>query len=273
MGVPGIVVRAPANSGTRRLWKETHGLYWFRPSTWSSNNLTSSSALACLRRIALSIGYVQLFTRDILTSPYSPGAERSCLCSTRIQGQSPKLCFGRLSLYNPNWSFGLARCFAPCSSWRLGYGPCYQCPLPYNTVFGGPVGFPIDKPPSISWLSFKGLVVVVLIWVLLEVKSWDGLLWFFFWLMCTFAWCPPGSFSFECNFAKIALIECSPRAFCFLVQKARGSKNLKICFSVVGTCSPGAFFRVLFCWKEAGRRFLICTPLIFVFCWSRMGLV
>ena len=34
--------------------------------------------------------------------------------------------------------------------WRLGYGPCYQCPLPYNTVFGGPVGFPIDKPPSIS---------------------------------------------------------------------------------------------------------------------------
>ena len=53
-----------------------------------------------------------------------------------------------------------------------------------------------------------------------------------------------GFFSFECsecNFAKIALIECSPWASCFLVQKAGGSKNLKIYFSVVGTCSPRAF--------------------------------
>jgi len=180
---------------------------------------------------------------------YSPGAERSCLCSTRIQGQSPKLCFGRVSLYSPNWSFGLACCFAPCSSWRLGCGPCYQGPLPYSTVYGGPIRFPIDKPPSISWLSFKGRVVVDLIRVLLEVKSWDGLLWFFFWLMCTFAEksalseCSPRAsavwhkkleglsvlmssefFSFECSECNFC-IECSPRASCFLVQKAGGSKN------------------------------------------------
>ena len=41
--------------------------------------------------------------------------------------------------------FGPAHCFAPCSSWRLGCGPCYQGPLPYSTVHGGPMGFPIDR--------------------------------------------------------------------------------------------------------------------------------
>ena len=103
MGVPGIVVRASANSGTWRLRKETHDLYWFRPSTWSSNNLMSSSALACLHRIALSVGYVFHCLQGV-SSPalYSPGVERSCLCPTRIQGQSPKLCFGCLSLYSPS---------------------------------------------------------------------------------------------------------------------------------------------------------------------------
>ena len=150
MGVPGTVVRASANSGTRRLRKETHDLYWFRPSTWSSNNLTSSLALACLCRIALSILYVPSLQGISSPALYSLGAERRCLCPIRIQGQSPKLRFGCLSLYSLSWSFGFARCFAPCSSWRLGCRPCYQGLPPCSMVYGGPVGFPIDKPPSIS---------------------------------------------------------------------------------------------------------------------------
>ena len=95
----------------------------------------SSLALAYLRRIAFSIGCVQSRPLQGISSPslYSPGAERSYLCSTQIQGQSPKLCFGRLSLCSPNWSFDLACCSVPCS-----------------TVYGGPIGFPIDKPSSIS---------------------------------------------------------------------------------------------------------------------------
>ena len=76
---------------------------------------------------------------------YSPGAERHCLCPIRIQGRSPKLRFGRLSLYSLSWSFGFARCFAPHSSWRLGYRPCYQGLPPCSMVYGGPIGFPIDS--------------------------------------------------------------------------------------------------------------------------------
>ena len=107
-------------------------------------------ALAYLRCIALSIGYA--FSSQWVPSPalYSPGAERRCLCPIRIQGQSPKLRFGRLFLYSLSWSFGFARCFAPRSSWRLGCRPCYQGLPPYSMAYGGPIGFPIDKPPSIS---------------------------------------------------------------------------------------------------------------------------
>jgi hypothetical protein len=106
MVVPGTVVQASMNSGTQRLCKETHDLYWFGPSTWSSNNLTSSLALACLRRIALIIGYALRCLQGVSSlALYSLGAERSCLCPTRIQGQSPKLCFGRLSLYSPSLEF------------------------------------------------------------------------------------------------------------------------------------------------------------------------
>ena len=100
----------------------------------------SSLALAYLRRIAFSIGCVQSRPLQGISSPslYSPGAERRCLCPIRIQGQSPKLRFGRLSLYSLRWSFGFARCFAPRSSWRLGCRPCYQGLPPCSMVYGGP---------------------------------------------------------------------------------------------------------------------------------------
>ena len=193
-------------------------------------------------------------------------------------------------LYSPNWSFGLARCFAPCSSWRLGCGPCYQGPLPYSTVYGGPVGFPIDKPPSISWLSFKGRVVVDLIRVLLEVKSWDGLLWFFFWLMCTFAEksalseCSPWAsvvwhkkleglsvlmssefFSFECskcNFCKkMHSLSVAPKPLVFWYKKLEGQKIKNVLFCG-GYLQPSSLLRVLFFQKEIGWRVLMCCRLL-----------
>ena len=151
MGVPGTVVRASANSGIRRLRKETHDLYWFRPSTWSSNNLTSSFGVSLFALYCFEYRVCVLFLQWV-PSPalYSPGAERRCLCPIRIQGQSPKLRFGRLSLYSLSWSFSFARCFAPRSSWRLGCKPYFQGLPPCSMVYGGPIGFSIDKPPSIS---------------------------------------------------------------------------------------------------------------------------
>ena len=100
-GVPGTVVRASTNSGTRRLRKETHDLYWFRPSTWSSNNLTSSFGVSLFALYCFEYRVCVLFLQWV-PSPalYSLGAERRCLCPIRIQGQSPKLRFRRLSLYS-----------------------------------------------------------------------------------------------------------------------------------------------------------------------------
>ena len=125
--------------------KETHDLYWFRPSTWSSNNLTSSFGVSLFALYCFEYRVSVLLLQWVPSlALYSPGAERRCLCPIRIQGQSPKLRFGRLSLYSLRWSFGFARCFAPRSSWRLGCRPCYQGLPPCSMVYGGPVGFPID---------------------------------------------------------------------------------------------------------------------------------
>ena len=130
------------------LRKVTHDLYWFRPSTWSSNNLTSSFGVSLFASYCF-LYWVCLFFSFLQGVPspalYSLGAERRCLCPIQIQGQSPKLRFGCLSLYSLSWSFGLAHCFAPRSSWRLSCRPYYQVLPPYNMVYGGAIGFSIDN--------------------------------------------------------------------------------------------------------------------------------
>ena len=66
-------------------------------------------------------------------------------------------------------------------------------------------------------------------------------------------------------------IECSPWASCFLVQKARGSKKLKMYFFVVGPCSPRAFSGFFSFEKKSNEGswcVVVCCSLEFLYSWS-----
>ena len=75
----------------------------------------------------------------------------------------------------------------------------------------------------------------------------------------------------ECNFCKkLHSLSVAPEPLVFWYKKLEGQKIKNVLF-YGGYLQPPSLLRVLFCWEEAGRRFLICTPLVFVVCWSWFG--